>query len=885
MLAWIGIALLAASWLFGLPFYHQPQWPSWAVLVVLGSALAVPPGGMRRAAPWQWLTAAVLLVPAVLLSAWPSRSAFALGLVGSAAGLLGSLLPTRWDRTFAARGLQRLGGSGVLAGSVLACQGLTLWLYQAITARSHELPPPLPRLIGAVAEYCGVATGVSQSNLTLFSMREHHRLGATWELFADPVSIAFMVGAVVLLVWRAWAWGRGRGAWRRLLREGLVLLLTMAVWLPLRSSLVIGLYLTSVLRTDYEAMPNSVHWLWDGWLHLALLVLPVLALWRLVPALAPAAGPREDHAGAPPASPAARPVPAWWSAGAVAAAFLAAGLLTLAVFWDPPGARRQGRVVIEEYHPDPEEVWERCDKPYDTTWYGHMAGYNYYCIRDYLDRFYSVSRLTQPLTAQALLDCDVLILKTPTRPFYSVDELLCIRDFVARGGSLLVIGEHTDVFKTSTRLNPVTSMFGFRFRNDCLFGVDSVFEQRLVPPSPAHPVVQAIRTMDFATSCSLDVGWSLGRAVVRSIGLKNKTAEYHVNNYYPPPSDTARMRYGAFVQVWSTRHGRGRVLAFTDSTIFSNFATFEPGKSELMMGMVEWLNHRPPRLAPWPWLSLAGLAVAAVALRLARGAGGPWLVLAAAVAAGWGSGGALAGALHRSAMPLPSPRAGRPLVLAAMDQTVSSAAYPRNGFIAGKTDGFGIFERWILRLGYFTARREAPETFAPDVSLLVIAYPAKPVTEAYRQDLERFLQAGGRVLVIDSARNTASTANDLLRPFGISLTPSGDVQGLLQNAAGWQPVPVEHVARVEGGTPFAWLGDREKGVAVGAVTRRGDGTLAVVGFGDRFCDLAMGYTGDVEPDEKLRQVYAVQFGLVRALVEGTDLTAPPPAPPPPAASP
>ena len=29
----------------------------------------------------------------------------------------------------------------------------------------------------------------------------------------------------------------------------------------------------------------------------------------------------------------------------------------------------------------------------------------------------------------------------------------------------------------------------------------------------------------------------------------------------------------------------------------------------------------------------------------------------------------------------------------------------KGGFIAGKPEGFGIFERWILRLGYFTSRR------------------------------------------------------------------------------------------------------------------------------------------------------------------------------------
>ena len=62
------------------------------------------------------------------------------------------------------------------------------------------------------------------------------------------------------------------------------------------------------------------------------------------------------------------------------------------------------------------------------------------------------------------------------------------------------------------------------------------------------------------------------------------------------PVDKAR--YGSFVQLWATQFGRGRVLAFTDSTIWSNFCFFDPGKSELWLGMCEWLNHSTPMIIP-----------------------------------------------------------------------------------------------------------------------------------------------------------------------------------------------------------------------------------------------------------------------------------------------
>ena len=89
---------------------------------------------------------------------------------------------------------------------------------------------------------------------------------------------------------------------------------------------------------------------------------------------------------------------------------------------DPVGSRKGGRVLIEEYHPGEDDVWERTDKPFDTKWYGNMSGYNYYCIFDYCGHYYDVSRLTKPVDDSALQACDVLILKIPTRP-YTPEEI------------------------------------------------------------------------------------------------------------------------------------------------------------------------------------------------------------------------------------------------------------------------------------------------------------------------------------------------------------------------------------------------------------------------------------------------------------------------------
>src|SRR5439155_4452539 len=120
------------------------------------------------------------------------------------------------------------------------------------------------------------------------------------------------------------------------------------------------------------------------------------------------------------------------------------------------------------------------------------------------------------------------------------------------------------------------------------------------------------------------------------------------------------------------------------------------------------------------------------------------------------------------------------------------------GFIGGKPGEFGIFERWILRLGYFTCRRGGPDAFA--ANLVVFAYPDKPVSAEYVARLQEYVRAGGHVLVIDSAKNLKSTANALLYPFGMAVKHAGaaPLAGELTSTT-LPTVPISDACEVTGG--------------------------------------------------------------------------------------
>jgi hypothetical protein len=831
---WIGLALLSTSWLWGLGYYHHGSWLLWSVATLAGALLLYASPVVVPGAKGSALAAGVLL-PAVVLLGWPYRAAPVLLAVGLV--LCAAPIPRRWPR--------RLGSGIVLAGAIVLVQSLALAFYAGVTARSHELPRPLARLLAAIAQFLGAEAALDRTTLAVRTVRAVHRLGATWELLLDPVTWSFLVGGIVLLYLT-----RRRDPWpdRQVPRwthaAALLILLTL-LWLPLRAALQLSFWLHRDFRTDYSEPLLLMNQFWSPWLHLALLA-PLLFLtghfvrWRSSGDSGPAAlGTAQRRSPLPVA----------------ALAFAGVFLLTVSWSWDPAGTRQPGRVLVDEHH----SQWEPTQRPYDANWYGPEAGYNYACIYDYCSHFYEMSRLEAPVDANALGQCDVLMIKTPTQR-YEPEEVAAIARFVAAGGGVLLIGDHTNVFKMGTCLNDVATCFGFAFRHDCLWDIDTLGEQVYRAPVVPHPIVRNVPRLDFATGCSIDPGQSLGRPVIQTLGLRSLPAEYHVGNFMPPAEDRAESRYGAFIQLWAVRHGAGRVAAFTDSTIFSNFATFEPGKAELMLGMLEWLNHRNRAWDPRPWLAPAGAVALAVALALARGRRGAWLYVLAVGMFSWAGAALTVRTVHACSMP--SPKEVRPYVQVVMDRTVCDAPLSRSGVIMGQAHGFGVFERWVLRLGYFTSRRQGEQAFEGD--LLVLLYPNQRIEDEFRTRLVEYVSEGGRVLLLDSPENAESTANSLLYPFGLSLERDTPISGVLQVPQGWPATQVGAAYRVTGGEPFITVAK----VPVAARVNHGKGAVAVVGFGSKFSDANMGVTGEAIPDSNLRRLFDLEFSLLQACVSG-----------------
>lgn len=160
-------------------------------------------------------------------------------------------------------------------------------------------------------------------------------------------------------------------------------------------------------------------------------------------------------------------------------------------------------------------------------------------------------------THQSLNGFDELILITPTTPFddkFSND----LADWTSKGGRLLIVADHTNLFGHQTVLKKIVDKFGIGIRPDAVFetktngGTYSNLLDKFVgltPCSISKGVIPRLRME----------GWS---------EHPNYTAPSFFGKMDPSNDD----QWGHHTVLGSRRHGLGEVSIFSDSTFFANFA-------------------------------------------------------------------------------------------------------------------------------------------------------------------------------------------------------------------------------------------------------------------------------------------------------------------------
>jgi hypothetical protein len=854
VLAWLGVWSLAAGWLLLTNFFLPADGRGWAfaaggVLLLILAAGQVrwqprsPQGGSPAVDPWIYLLVPPLAVAAVV---WPLP--FQAGPLLLLAGLA-VMLPLVLVRGRAPSRLSWLAPLGLglaLAGAVWTAQGGVVVGYWWLGARYHQASALTPLLLG-LARALDWTVGSSEGSLFLPHIKGMLGATTTWERLGAYPAMLLAAGGLVLLP-----------LVRRHSARQLALRILAALALVLGYLLLRYLVLTAVVAINLDPI---VFWLP---LAMALTFLPLaLLLARVLPL-------RHSLPGAV-APEAPRPIGRY--ALLAGLAFIAGLALVGWLLFPDPGQVKAGRVLLDEYNSN----WEWSTLELDTEWYGQKSGYNYYSLGQWLDDYYYVDTSFQPRTPELLDGYDVLIIKTPTAPF-SPEEIEAIDAWVRAGGGLFLIGDHTNVFGTSSYLNPLARRFGLRFRYDSTYDLPTLRVTLFEPPDLlAHPIVAGMPPFLFATSCTLEAPLRAGNVMV-GYGLRALPVDYARRVFFPDKEREQDYPFGLFLQSAAVSHGRGRVVAFTDSTVFSNFTMFMPGKPEYFLGVINWLNYAER----WPWLGnlllvaalLAAGAMVLVVRPLTTSSGDRHrsldparatvvvlgvLLLAAAIGP-W-----LAAQVGRARYKLPEPHAE--YVRIAFEGEHSRILLPTGPTANPPEVSLQTFYVWTQRLGYVPSFTPGLEEALDSGQVVVIIDPLRRFAPGEIAAIEAFVSGGGRLLVLaEPGREgeAAAAAGQLLAPFGLGLEGRTATIGQIHNTAGEAQGQLQVHGVVTGGEPLLTLGGQ---APVVAAARPGDGLVVAAAFARPFSDQQMGTTS-VVPNEYQRFLFEIEFWLMRGLVTG-----------------
>jgi hypothetical protein len=681
--------------------------------------------------------------------------------------------------------------------------------------------PVIAALVDAVLGLCGVSSAHQAGEVHLTMMAGPLRFAVSPDLMAMKLPLVLLA---LSGVWFLWTEIPVRETVRRVL---LVLaLLLLAAVLRAAAFILLASGLFEFVGYESEEMPYRpfMDEAFGIWLYLPFLLALAVVFGKLLPR--------------PQASPPGEPLPSWLRFGAPALVCALAAIIT----WEPQGKPKTGKLVISTHH----SQWSRCDREYDREWYGAESGYNYACLRRLFGWFMPVEVAAGPLTASALDGASVLVIYDPDTP-YSSEETAVIREFVRAGGGLLLIGDHTNVFGSTSHLNPLCEPFGFRFRDDVLFDLDEDFHQLIEAPNPAPALWHGMSFFKLRGPASIQPTSLWTRPVYQVGHSKSVRAIYSVNNFYPPPHDDPAMKFGTFCVSATARHGKGRVAAWGDSTVFSNFEIFYPGKAEYLINTMHWLNHRDgvlPSVARR--MALLGLAGGLLALMLWRRQPGVWLgafsvtaaaLLAARYGCGW---------IEEKRSAFPQPVQPSEWVVFAAD--AADPGHHLRDFITEEPykERYEVFIQWVMRTGAFTGYH------------LLGAENANGL-HAHLRSSERTKVANALIVrkpadlgqLDEFARIPRRSGDPLLLMFASTVPVEEALAGIAK--AG--------IAKDES------LGEIRKAWPSGDILiDEGGRRLLIVAGAERFSDQSMGISEKVVPDDTQRALFNQAFGLIDRLL-------------------
>ncbi len=177
---------------------------------------------------------------------------------------------------------------------------------------------------------------------------------------------------------------------------------------------------------------------------------------------------------------------------------------------------------------------------------------------------------------------------------FSNEEYTSIWEFVGKGGTLLVIGDHTNVGGIQNPLNDLLEPVGIRYRFDAALPLDDIFKWLTCTHLLHHPITVSLTSIDelqYGIGASLDISYPAFPIIVGASALSDNGNRSNEDIAYLGDYEYNKGEHlGDVILVAGAYYGKGKVLVFGDTSTFQNPAL--PFSYSFIQGTFSWLNSQ-----------------------------------------------------------------------------------------------------------------------------------------------------------------------------------------------------------------------------------------------------------------------------------------------------
>ena len=393
--------------------------------------------------------------------------------------------------------------------------------------------------------------------------------------------------------------------------------------------------------------------------------------------------------------------------------------------------------------------------------YGRLSSGMYGMLPVFLESLGARTLVSADLSETDLQDADALVLIFPDEP-WKEDQLERIHAFVRRGGSLLVLGEHTTQDKDgSNRFNEALAPTAMQVQFDsATFAIGGWLHSY---EALSHPATAGIRDdqNQFGVVIGASVGahWParpilVGRWGWADYGDQASTRAMMGNDRYD-----AGEKLGDLVLAAEQPMGKGRIVAFGDTSGLTN--AINVSSYVFTSRLFGYLAGGAAR-AHQAWWQILALLVSVCLVGLVLWRPTAWKTALAAIGLTV-SLAACTAASQGGASLLPEGRRQNPNNLAYIDAS-HVEAYSSESW---RTDGVGGLALTLMRNGYLTLTLpEVTPLRLERAGLLISIAPARSFSRAEVETVKTFVNHGG-IVIMTVGYEEAAASQSLLNAFGL----------------------------------------------------------------------------------------------------------------------